>query len=62
MGWIPVNTEVFLDPNYRSVGLMKEVEHIHHSAFSKPDLEQLSFSVFDPSCMQKVVENYKLIS
>jgi hypothetical protein len=49
LGWIPYKTEVLLDPNYWSMGLMKEVEHIHHcSAFSKPDLENLSFSVFDP--------------
>jgi hypothetical protein len=35
--------------------------HIHHSAFSNPNLEHLSFYVFGPSCMQTIVENYKLI-
>jgi hypothetical protein len=39
MDWILHKTEVLLNPNYRSLGLMKEVEHIHHSAFSKPGLE-----------------------
>lgn len=61
MGWIPHKTEVLLNPNYRSLGPMIKVERIHHSAFSKPDLEHLSLSVFDPSCMRTVVDSYKLI-
>jgi hypothetical protein len=62
MEWIPHKTEAPLDPNYRSVGPIEEVKHVHPSAFSKPSLEHISFSVFDPLCMQKVAENYKRIN
>jgi hypothetical protein len=58
MGWIPHKTEVLGAPANRSKGTMSVVERIHHSAFSKPEIEHVAFSCMNPTCMQDSVDSY----
>ena len=58
MGWIPHKTEVLEDPTIKSKGAMSAVERIHHSAFSKPEIEHLAFSYMNPTCMPASVDSY----
>jgi hypothetical protein len=58
MGWIPHKTELLENPATRSKGPMSVVHRIHHSAFSKPEIEHLAFSCLNPKCMRGSVDSY----
>jgi hypothetical protein len=58
MGWIPHKTEVLEKPTIRSEGTMSNVERIHHSAFSKTEIEHLALSSMHPTCMHVSVDSY----
>jgi hypothetical protein len=58
MGWIPHKTKVLEEPAIRSKGVMSVVERIHHSAFSKPEIEHLAFSSMNPACMHGSADSH----
>jgi hypothetical protein len=58
MGWIPHKTEVLEGPTIGSKGYMPVVKRIHHSAFSKPEIEHLAFSSMDRTCLHNSVDSY----
>jgi hypothetical protein len=57
MGWMPHKTELLENPATRSKIPMSVVHRIHHSAFSKPEIEHLAFSCLNPKCIQESVDS-----
>jgi hypothetical protein len=58
MGWIPHKTGVLEEPTTQSKGTMSVVERIHHSAFSKPEIEHLALPSTNPTCMGGSADSY----
>jgi hypothetical protein len=57
-GWIPHKTEVFDDSAVTCRGQMGTIQRIHHSAFSKLDIEHIGLVLFSPKHVKDVVKSY----
>jgi hypothetical protein len=59
-GWVPHKTEVLDDPMATCKGKMGQIQRIHHSAFSKLDIEHIGLVLFSPKHVKEVVKSYTL--
>jgi hypothetical protein len=62
IGWIPHKRILLENPASRSKGAMLVGHRMHHSAFSKPEIEHLAFSCLNPKCMQDSADSCSHIS
>jgi hypothetical protein len=60
-GWVPHKTEIQPGAHVQQVsaeGKMGTISRVHHSAFSKPELEHLGLVLFSKKHRKKVVKSY----